>query len=883
MRCSLSVPVQLRRDGDAKVPKHEPEDHSILFDLFCCSSTRTPEDSPENFNVRTARRNARMSRNSPKRCRDVPVGFVGGDHVSHLTQVDSVRVPCALRAASPFRPSLNAIHGLSMASVDTDGQTEELFSDCSRETRDPSDRSGERSEESGGETSWRGTASDVSGDRSEGESSAKDPTPAGGSRISSSTQSEPEQSSPSRSSVASWNRDDFGFAVADEGRADEVPTSWDETTLLQATLELGGTDEGFQTFKNFQVQFQRMNVEGTGKLSQRELLDHALRGVNGREIDHNLQLVIEEMVRRRFGEMSLRFHVDGIGEEEWIHHMMLRNSSPSYLATKMLNEQLQAMPAHQPSFLEQIQIAFCAFDTRGEGYVPRKHWRRAVQVARGVYATDDVNVEDFDTNGDGTMNYFEFVACVVGCRPVEVDLAMYDLSGGAASWIPSAVLDGHKFAGVWHTGVRVFGKEYWYGGYIYEQADFSRVPFGAPTRVLRLGKTLVSEGKFQEFLGSEMTGIFRPQNYDVLQNNCNFFSNEVVQFLLNGKQIPEEVLVQPSLVHRSTLAPLVVPLMNGRLGGDVANRMSHRIDDLTHEWRRRVRVGDVVLCRQRFVDSPFVALITGLEVIHCQRFADIIVFRGEKEDDPDGPQDDNTWNMEPHTLAGVPDTQLFPCLEETQAGATILRVWRTVNRRAGTVMRRPSAILPLPCCQEGHGLELSPPGWFGGKPLCSVCGQRFDAGRMSCTLCNFELCGMCVARGTSVGAFSDVLTPSQAEELLDHEEWLKFVSRVYFNRADICSRGWLDEHELKSFCGRISAELGVSGVTNQDLFAFARLAREEADDPQKYLRPGFGPEAFEILFKILVQRVHRSDDSPVRVPFAVCVERSSRNGPSFEL
>lgn len=67
------------------------------------------------------------------------------------------------------------------------------------------------------------------------------------------------------------------------------------------------------------------------------------------------------------------------------------------------------------------------------------------------------------------------------------------------------------------------------------------------------------------------------------------------------------------------------------------------------------------------------------------------------------------------------------------------------------------------------------------------------------------------------------------------------------------------------------------------MFAFARLAREEADDPQKYLRPGFGPEAFEILFKILVQRVHRSDDSPVRVPFAVCVERSSRNGPSFEL
>lgn len=691
----------------------------------------------------------------------------------------------------------------------------------------------------------------------------------GGSRDSCSTHSDPEQNTPSGSSVSSWHREDFGFVVADEGRVHQLPTRRNDSFLLDGVLELGGQDEGFKTINALQNQFQQVDADSSGDISQKELLIYALRLVEdcAGPLDQHLHAIVEEMVRRCYSDVSLGLHSDGIGEEEWIHFMMLHNSSPSYAAMKMLNEQLQSMPSFQPGLLEQIQIAFSACDLDGEGLVRRAHWERAVQAA-GVYG---VNVEDFDADEDGAIDYFEFVSCVSGCQPVEVELAMYDLSGGAASWIPSAFL-GQKCEGVWHTGVRVYGKEYWYGGYIFEQEDFSLVPFGTPTRVVRLGTTLVGEAKFQQFMYSELTGNFRPRNYDVLMNNCNAFSNEVVQFLLNGKQIPDEILMQPSLVNRSTLAPFVVPFVNARFGK--GHRMCHRIDDLTQEWRSRVRVGDMVLHRQRYVDRPSVALITGLDTVDSRRFADILLLASHTK----GTWKD-MWTLLPTRRTRVPDVQLFPCLEETEAGATILRVWRTVNRRAGTVLRRPPATVARPCCQQGHDLEASPSVWFGAQFRCTICRRR--SAKMSCAACNFGVCDQCIARGTSVGAFADVLTPLQAEQLLEREEWMSFVAGVYFNRADICCRGWLDEHEIKSFCGRVCAELGIAAPTNQELFTFARLASDGAEPHRS--RPGLGPEAFEILFKRLVQRVVRTSGSSIRVPFSACVKRTRWGGASFVL
>jgi len=147
-----------------------------------------------------------------------------------------------------------------------------------------------------------------------------------------------------------------------------------------------------------------------------------------------------------------------------------------------------------------------------------------------------------------------------------VALPMYDLSGGLAAFVPSALLGGYKFEGVWHTGVRVFGKEVWYGGGIM-QSEFDDCPFGSPVKVVTLGNTTRTHKELLEFIRDELLQAYSPRTYHVLKRNCNHFTNELVQFLLCGQQIPEEVLSQPHWAQNGPLAQLLVPAMNTWLGG----------------------------------------------------------------------------------------------------------------------------------------------------------------------------------------------------------------------------------------------------------------------------------------------------------------------------
>lgn len=132
--------------------------------------------------------------------------------------------------------------------------------------------------------------------------------------------------------------------------------------------------------------------------------------------------------------------------------------------------------------------------------------------------------------------------------------------------MPSALLGGYKFEGIWHTGVRVFGKEVWFGGNIM-QSEFDDCPFGSPVKVLRLGTTRRSYNELMEFIRDELVRVYSVKSYHVLQRNCNHFSNEVVQFLLCGQQIPEEVLLQPQWAQNGALAQMLIPALNAWLGG----------------------------------------------------------------------------------------------------------------------------------------------------------------------------------------------------------------------------------------------------------------------------------------------------------------------------
>merc|ERR1711924_398521 len=122
-------------------------------------------------------------------------------------------------------------------------------------------------------------------------------------------------------------------------------------------------------------------------------------------------------------------------------------------------------------------------------------------------------------------------------------MGMYDLSKGLAGWMPSVLLSGEKWEAIWHTGVRVFGYEFWYGGDIVQAAP-EVIPFGMPMKIVRLGTTQRRYKDLHRFIKDELASRYSKDGYDALQRNCNHFSLDLVRYLLDGQQIPAEVRAQ---------------------------------------------------------------------------------------------------------------------------------------------------------------------------------------------------------------------------------------------------------------------------------------------------------------------------------------------------
>ncbi|CAK9014242.1 unnamed protein product [Durusdinium trenchii] len=73
----------------------------------------------------------------------------------------------------------------------------------------------------------------------------------------------------------------------------------------------------------------------------------------------------------------------------------------------------------------------------------------------------------------------------------KVWLYQYDISNGLAAWAaPVAMFQ--SVEGIWHTGIVVFGKEYWYGGQCFESKP-ETTPFGVPKKRSYLGAWIPRE------------------------------------------------------------------------------------------------------------------------------------------------------------------------------------------------------------------------------------------------------------------------------------------------------------------------------------------------------------------------------------------------------
>lgn len=139
----------------------------------------------------------------------------------------------------------------------------------------------------------------------------------------------------------------------------------------------------------------------------------------------------------------------------------------------------------------------------------------------------------------------------------KVSLNVYDLSQGLARQLSTTFL-GKAIEGIWHTGVVVYGHEYYFGGGI-QHAPAGTTPYGTPVQVVDLGVTHVPKDVFEMYL-QEMSPRYTAETYSLLTHNCNNFSNEVAQFLV-GATIPDYILNLPNEVTNSPMGALMLPMI----------------------------------------------------------------------------------------------------------------------------------------------------------------------------------------------------------------------------------------------------------------------------------------------------------------------------------
>jgi len=158
----------------------------------------------------------------------------------------------------------------------------------------------------------------------------------------------------------------------------------------------------------------------------------------------------------------------------------------------------------------------------------------------------------------------------------DVHLAIYDLSHGMARSLSAQFLgQQHAIDIIPHTGIIVYGKEYYFGSMGIEASDPSHFRQSRnifPIETQHLGRTSVPREDFEQWcrslsLGGEST--YAGHNYDLLNRNCNNFSHHAATVGLQlNKGAPEWVLNVPQRFLASPMGQMMRPMLeNMQLSG----------------------------------------------------------------------------------------------------------------------------------------------------------------------------------------------------------------------------------------------------------------------------------------------------------------------------
>ena len=212
---------------------------------------------------------------------------------------------------------------------------------------------------------------------------------------------------------------------------------------------------------------------------------------------------------------------------------------------------------------------------------------------------------------EGKLSGPAAAAAAAAAMSTPVRLRVYDLSMGMARQM-SQQLTGQQFDLIPHTGIEVYGIEYFFGGGVQSLPPATvEATFGMkPCEVVDLGETAIPQPIFEEYLkeveprftqvaGGETVILLHPplplvgvstvmdrgcqQNdcladgytqdtYNLFTHNCNNFTDECASFLL-GEGIPRRIIDIPSQFLATPLGASLRPMfeqqteqMNARLG-----------------------------------------------------------------------------------------------------------------------------------------------------------------------------------------------------------------------------------------------------------------------------------------------------------------------------
>ncbi|CAI5759682.1 unnamed protein product [Candida verbasci] len=148
----------------------------------------------------------------------------------------------------------------------------------------------------------------------------------------------------------------------------------------------------------------------------------------------------------------------------------------------------------------------------------------------------------------------------------QVEVYIYDLSHGLAR-VYSPMILGTSIDAIYHTSTIIRGKEIYidHGIKITNVQNFHS-KYGQPVEKLTIGTTEIDDELlllFIEELKNHEDQKYHAINYDLFNNNCNHFTNVLIEFLC-GKTLDDRILKLPDIVLQTEQGRMLQQLIGNQ-------------------------------------------------------------------------------------------------------------------------------------------------------------------------------------------------------------------------------------------------------------------------------------------------------------------------------